>query len=241
MMINLALLAISGVATIPYSPRTDDFISTILLLCFFLTAFALSHNKKYMLLQLKNFFSHRDRASSFTTSSSIDLRMLMLLSLQTCVMGGICMFNYFNDTASQSAPSYPSWAPILSYVGAFFGYFLIKNILYIILGWTFSSRGEVSRWLEAYMTLVYHFGFLMFPFVLLLVYFDLSITYLVIISLFSVVFVKLLMLFKWWKFFFKNKSGSLLLIVYFCALEVIPCFLLYRGLVDLNELFTIKL
>jgi hypothetical protein len=64
---------------------------------------------------------------------------------------------------------------------------------------------------------------------------------LIIIGLLFVVCVKMLELFKWFRFFFQNKSGTLLLIVYFCALEIIPCFLLYRGLVDLNELFTIKL
>jgi hypothetical protein len=226
---------------IPYSPRTDDFISLTLLLCFFLTSFVMSRNKKYLLLQVKNYFQHRDRASIFSTTSAVDLRLLLLLALQTCILVSIIVFNYFVDTTPAAITAYPSWQPILLFAALCFGYFALKNILYMFIGWTFFSRGESERWTEAYLTLFYSYGFLLFPFVLVLIYFDLSTTSLIIISLFFALSVKLLTLFKWCRFFLQNKSGSLLLIVYFCALELIPCFLLYRGLVDLNELFTIKL
>jgi hypothetical protein len=239
-MMNMLLQAMAG-TPIPYSPRTDNFISVTLLLCFFLTAFVLSSNKKYLLLQLKNFFIHRDRASIFSTSTSVDIRLLVLLALQTCIMASICLFNYFVDTSSTHALSYPSWQPITLFTLLCFGYFVVKNILYSFIGWTFFGKSEINRWLEAYLTLVYYCGFVLFPFVLFLIYFDLSETFLIIFGLFFVLFVKLLMLFKWLRFFLSHKGGALLLFVYFCALEIIPCFLLYRGLVDLNRLFTINL
>jgi archaellum biogenesis protein FlaJ (TadC family) len=226
---------------IPYSPRTDDFISVTLLLCFFLSAFVMSRNKKYLLLQLKNFFQHRDRASIFSASSSVDMRLLLALALQTCILASICIFNFFVDSSASGAATYSSWKPIMLFTLLCAGYLFVKNILYTFIGWVFFGRGESERWTEAYLTLIYSFGFLLFPFVLLLIYFDLNATALIIIGLLFVVCVKMLELFKWFRFFFQNKSGTLLLIVYFCALEIIPCFLLYRGLVDLNELFTIKL
>jgi hypothetical protein len=239
-MIKMLLQAYPA-TPIPYSPRTDDFISLTLLLCFFLSALVLSRNKKYMTLQLKNFFQHRDRASIFSATSSVDLRMLLLLAFQTCVLMSICIFNIFVDSTGSTVEGHQSWKLIPIMTLLCFAYFAIKNFIYMFLGWVFFGRGESERWTEAYLTLFYYFGFLLFPFVLLLIYFDLSTTWMIIISLLFALSVKMLTLFKWFRFFFQNQSGALLLIVYFCALEIIPCFLLYRGLVDINELFTIKI
>lgn len=48
------------------------------------------------------------------------------------------------------------------------------------------------------------------------------------------------MLYKWLKLFCGNLYGGLLLIVYFCALEIMPCFVLYQGVMQLNSYLIIK-
>ena len=42
-------------------------------------------------------------------------------------------------------------------------------------------------------------------------------------------FTKILMLYKWLKLFCNNLHGGFLLILYFCALEIMPCLMLYQG------------
>ena len=111
---------------------------------------------------------------------------------------------------------------------------------YSFLGWIFFDASRTGLWMESYSTLLYYLGFTLFPFALFLVYFDLSLQATVIIGLFLVFFTKILMLYKWIKLFCGNLYGILLLILYFCALEIMPCLMLYQGVIQLNDYLIIK-
>ena len=111
----------------------------------------------------------------------------------------------------------------------------------MFLGWTFFDKNKTNIWLESYSTLIYYVGFALFPFVLFLVYFDLNLTNLVIIGLIILIFTKILMFYKWVKLFFHQLSAAFLLILYFCALEIIPCLLLYQGMIQVNNVLLIKI
>lgn len=83
---------------ISYSPRTDDVIALTLLACFFLSSIALARGKKFLTQQVKDFVLHRERTSIFDSSTAADVRYLLVLVVQTCVLTGIVFFNYFHDT-----------------------------------------------------------------------------------------------------------------------------------------------
>ncbi|KAA4184087.1 DUF4271 domain-containing protein, partial [Bacteroides ovatus] len=74
---------------ISYSPRTDDAIALTLLACFFLSSIALARGKKFLSQQVKDFVLHRERTSIFDSSTAADVRYLLVLVLQTCVLSGI--------------------------------------------------------------------------------------------------------------------------------------------------------
>ena len=82
---------------ISYSPRTDDAIALTLLACFFLSSIALARGKKFLSQQVKDFVLHRERTSIFDSSTAADVRYLLVLVLQTCVLSGITFLNYFHD------------------------------------------------------------------------------------------------------------------------------------------------
>ena len=108
------------------------------------------------------------------------------------------------------------------YVGFCLVYFLLKWLLYMFLGWTFFDKNRTNMWLESYSSLIYYVGFALFPFVLFLVYFDLSFINLIIIGSIILIFTKILMFYKWIKLFFHQFGDLFLLILYFCALEIVP-------------------
>ena len=225
---------------LPYSPRTDDVVALILLTCFFLSSFALARSKKFLSQQAKDFVLHLERTSIFAVSTAADVRYLLLLVLQTCILSGICIFNYFNDVQPALMEEVSPRLLLGVYILACLLYLLFKWMLYSFLGWVFFDKNRTSLWLESYSTLIYYLGFSLFPFVLFLVYFDLKIIFLVSIGLFLIIFTKILMFYKWLKLFFDNISSIFLLILYFCALEIIPCLLLYQGLRELNNILVIK-
>ena len=225
---------------ISYSPRTDDAIALTLLVCFFLSSIALARGKKFLSQQVKDFVLHRERTSIFDSSTAADVRYLLVLVLQTCVLSGITFLNYFHDTCPALMDHVSSLLLLGIYVGFCLAYFLLKWLLYMFLGWTFFDKNKTNIWLESYSALIYYVGFALFPFVHFLVYFDLSLTNLVIIGSIILIFTKILMFYKWIKLFFHQFSGLFLLILYFCALEIVPCLLLYQGMIQMNNILLIK-
>ncbi len=225
---------------ISYSPRTDDAIALTLLACFFLSSIALARGKKFLSQQVKDFVLHRERTSIFDSSTAADVRYLLVLVLQTCVLSGITFFNYFHDICPALMNRVSSLLLLGIYVGFCLVYFILKWLLYMFLGWTFFDKNKTNLLLESYSSLIYYVGFALFPFVLFLVYFDLSFTNLVIIGSIILIFTKILMFYKWIKLFFHQLSGLFLLILYFCALEIVPCLLLYQGLIQMNNILLIK-
>ena len=225
---------------ISYSPRTDDAIALTLLVCFFLSSIALARGKKFLSQQVKDFVLHRERTSIFDSSTAADVRYLLVLVLQTSVLSGITFLNYFHDTCPALMDHVSSLLLLGIYVGFCLAYFLLKWLLYMFLGWTFFDKNKTNIWLESYSALIYYVGFALFPFVLFLVYFALSLTNLVIIGSIILIFTKILMFYKWVKLFFHQFSGLFLLILYFCALEIVPCLLLYQGMIQMNNILLIK-
>jgi len=225
---------------ISYSPRTDDAIALTLLVCFFLSSIALARGKKFLSQQVKDFVLHRERTSIFDSSTAADVRYLLVLVLQTCVLSGITFLNYFHDTCPALMDHVSSLLLLGIYVGFCLAYFLLKWLLYMFLGWTFFNKNRTNMWLESYSALIYYIGFALFPFVLFLVYFDLSFTNLIIIGSIILIFTKMLMFYKWIKLFFHQFGDLFLLILYFCALEIVPCLLLYQGMVRINDILLIK-
>ena len=232
----------SGFEGIPisYSPRTDDAIALTLLVCFFLSSIALARGKKFLSQQVKDFVLHRERTSIFDSSTAADVRYLLVLVLQTCVLSGITFLNYFHDTCPMLMTKVSPLLLLGIYVGFCLAYFLLKWLLYMFLGWVFFDKSKTDIWLESYSTLIYYLGFALFPFVLFLVYFDLNVTFLVSIGCVLVIFTKILMFYKWLKLFSCNIYGVFLLILYFCALEIVPCLIVYQGMIQLNNVLIIN-
>ena len=225
---------------ISYSPRTDDAIALTLLACFFLSSIVLARGKKFLSQQVKDFVLHRERTSIFDSSTAADVRYLLVLVLQTCVLSGITFLNYFHDTSPTLMNQVSPLLLLGIYVGFCLAYFLLKWLIYMFLGWTFFDKNKTNIWLESYSALIYYVGFALFPFVLFLVYFDLSLTNLVIIGSIILIFTKILMFYKWIKLFFHQFGALFLLILYFCALEILPCLLLYQGMIQMNNILLIK-
>ncbi|WP_418698856.1 DUF4271 domain-containing protein [Bacteroides sp.] len=242
MIAQLMVWAVTGAEgiPIPYSPRMDDGITVVLLCCFFLSAYVLSRSRKFLLQLVKDFLLHRERTSIFATSTAADMRYLLLLILQTCVLAGVCLFNYFNDVRPELVTHVPPFLLLGIYIGVCLLYLFFKWLLYSFLGWIFFDESTTTLWIESYTTLLYYLGFSLFPFALFIVYFDLNLQLTIIIGLILFFFAKILMLYKWIKLFCDNLYGSLLLILYFCALEIIPCFMLYQGMMQLNDYLIIK-
>lgn len=241
-MIRLLLTWITGFKgmPIPYSPKLDDGITILLLCCFFISAYVLSRSRKFLVQLMKDFLLNRERTSIFAATTAADMRYMLLLILQTCVLGAVCTFNYLIDVRPELGERIPPYILLGVYLAIALLYLFWKWVTYSFLGWIFFDGNRTSLWMESYSTLLYYLGFALFPFALFLVYFDLSLLATVIIGLFLMFFTKILMFYKWINLFCNNLYGVLLLILYFCALEIIPCFIVYQGVLQVNDYLIIN-
>ncbi len=225
---------------LPYSLQMDNYITTLLLCCFLVTAYILSRSSKFLLKLVKDFILHRERDSIFDTSTAADMRYLLLLVIQTCVLLGIILFNYFNETVPELRLQVGTATLLGIYIGGCLLYIFLKWLLYSFLGWIFFDKNRISIWSESYFTLLYYLGFILFPFTLSVVYLNINLQTMVLISIILLILIKILIFYKWLNLFCKNLYGGLFLFLYFCALEIVPFFVMYRGLIQLIDFLIIK-
>ena len=80
----------------------------------------------------------------------------------------------------------------------------------------------------------------LFPIVLLIVYFDLSPQIAPYFIGFVIIIAKILLFYKCFSNFFNKFHGAFHLILYFCALEILPDFVLWKGIILANNILVLN-
>ena len=118
---------------------------------------------------------------------------------------------------------------------------VLKMLLYRVVNGVFFGRKKSVRWLKSLVFAVSVEGILLYPLVLLQSYFDLSVQKAVIYVFFVIALVKMLLLYKSFVMFFKQKPFCLQIILYFCALEIMPLLSLWGVLVKVVDYLKINI
>lgn len=206
---------------IPYTIAGDSLISGILVLCFLMSTLAISKLRHVVSQQIRRFLPIAAKGQTQLTETSEEFRFQVFFVLATCLMLALDYFLYFH-ISQKNTFTLPEYQVIGMYVGILVCYFSIKFILYTIVGAVFFNRRDNEQWLKSYLFLISLEGVLLFPAIMLTAYFFISQQVIEIYTLITVVFIKLLTIYKYKSIFFEKKGGFLQIILYFCALEVIP-------------------
>ena len=134
----------------------------------------------------------------------------------------------------------PHYLLLSIYIGYIVFFFVIKWILYSFVNWIFFNKTRNIIWLESYFNVVIGAGFLLFPIVLLIVYFDLSPQIAPYFIGFVIIIAKILLFYKCFSNFFNKFHGAFHLILYFCALEILPDFVLWKGIILANNILVLN-
>lgn len=220
---------------LPYQLRSDWMVTSVLFLCFVLVSYVLARGKKHLKQQLKNFVLSKERASLFDDTTVSDIRYTLVLILQTCILSGFCLYDYFSDHDGVLFRLVPHYVLLSIYMGYVAAFFVFKWLLYSFVNWTFFNKARNIIWLESYFNVVIGTGFLFFPIVLLIIYFDLSPQIAPYFIGFVIIIAKILLFYKCFSNFFNKIHGAFHLILYFCTLEILPDFVLWRGIVLANN------
>lgn len=199
-----------------------------------LLALVLAAGRRTMLQRGKNFFANRRRSSLFDAPTNVDWWMDGVMLTVLCVMSSLCAMSLSD---SGYADDVPYWKVLLLMTSAFAAYVAVKFILYRIVGWAFFDREGTRQLTDAYMTLLAYNGLMLFFVALVAVYFYLPSVTLQYVVLVMLIIDKLLVGYKHTALFFKPKIGRYTFFLQLCTLEILPCFILYKVLLEINIIF----
>lgn len=224
----------------PYSVSSDNTITGLLIASFVLAMIALAHSWNFLSRQVKYFF-YMPRNVADITETSNEIRFQEFLVIVTAMLISILFYFYSTYYMDGEYVMESQLAVIGIYMAIVTAYFIIKAILYRIVNGVFFNSKNNEQWRKTFLFLVSLEGVLLFPFVLLQVYFNIS-THITLVYTFSVlIFVKILTIYKGYAIFFKRIERSLQFILYFCALEVIPVLSVWGVLTITGNYLKIKL
>ena len=224
---------------IPYTIASDDVMTCLLIGCFILATVALAQSKQFIIRQAKNFFRKAKGNTSDMAETGSEMRFQLFFVLQTCLLLAIIAFFYLQTHIAETF-TVSQYQIIAMFTGIVVAYFLAKAILYRVANLVFFDAPTNSEWLYTMLFLVATEGVLLFPVVMLQAYFSLSVYFIFTYTIIVVSVIKLLTLYKSKIIFFKQKGSYIQIILYFCALEIIPAISLWGIFITMSQHLQIK-
>ena len=206
---------------VPYTVSSDNTITALLIGCFVLGMLALSVSRPFMLRQIKNFF-YVPRSVADMPETDYEINVQAFLVLQTALVLGVLYYIVSRLWIGNDYSQISQLKVIAVFTGIFIAYFVVKKIGYHIVDWNFFNAKKIDQWSKSGLFLTAMEGVLLFPVLLLQVYFGLSLQTAIIYTVAVIILVKLLSFYKCYAIFFKHGGGIVQNILYFCALELMP-------------------
>ena len=224
---------------VPYAIHNDHIITGILIFSFLLIMFALSKISNFMVHQAKHFFYMPKIEQEFTetgTEVKFQLAFLAITSLYYALLFYFYATRMIADTFILSSE--------YSLLGIFFVtlmvYFAMKALLYTIVNNVFFSPKKNLQFLGSLLFITATEGVCLFPLVLLLAYFEFSMQNAILYCIFILSLAKILTFYKTYIIFFKQNKLFLQIILYFCALEIVPLVMLWSGLLGITNILKVN-
>ncbi len=216
------------------SLASDPFVSTIFALSFTMLAGVLAFGKRKLLQRGMNFFANRQRSTLFSLQPKLGNAMGAMAICVLIAMAALCAMALFGV---KPTPSLPTWRAAMAYSSVMAAYLVFKYAAYRFSYWMFFDKAAAARWMGDYATLLVFNSFAFFFIALLAIHFNMSPQALQVTALALLALDKLLIIYKQSAQFIKAKIGLLMFFLQFCTLEIMPCFISYKMLLELNIMF----
>jgi len=219
---------------LPYTIRGDSVITMLLLLCFVVFVISVGRTRDFLFRQIKRLFytQHNDSDVKQTTG---ELHFQLFLIAVSCLLMGITIYHFTSTWVEEPLVIDNDTLLMTIFIGVFACYFLLKGLVYFTVNSVFFEPRQNKLWMNTLIFLNAGQGALLFPIVMLVVYFNLSLQKAIIFFVFTLIFVKIVTFYKSWVIFFRQNGIFLQTFLYFCALEITPLLCLAGGLMILIE------
>ena len=218
-----------------YTPGNDSFITGGLLLMFIIGASIFAKFRWILLYKIKEFFSDKRKYSEENiNTNSNDITSSLIMTCISTVSAGIICFRYMAEQNVSMPYGEPPYY-IIGYISA--GgmlYFGIKCAIYAFVNSIFFKKEDCKKWMTSYLLVASLSAFASYPMALASVFTNTSMYEMSICTLFFVILCKILLLYRLFTNFKIRKYGISLIFLYFCAVEIMPIFIIVHVLETTN-------
>lgn len=208
---------------VPYTIRNDDLISSFIIGCILLVIVFVAQSKQFMRRQTKHFF-HPQHSEGLTVinETSTEIRAQLFLTLLTSLQLGLIAYIYTKEYVGQTFAIQSEYQMIGIFWAIIVGYFTTKLLAYNIVNKTFFDDKSCLQWNKTLMFITSVECILLFPALLIEIYFSLELKDIAYYCAFVFIFVKILSFYKAFQIFFGQISACLQFFLYLCTLEITP-------------------
>ena len=226
-------------APIPYSYANDNLVTSLLIIGFLLIAFAFSRMSNFIVGQAKNFI-HPSQNSVSLSETSGEIYMQIVLTGLTCIIYALLYYLYATEFLASTYVTSSEYALLGIFLGVFVSYYLLRFGLYTIVNNLFFNSSKNKKFLTSLLYLSSLEGLLLYPALALLAFMHLTTQFAIWYCIIVLFLVKIMTFYKSYTIFFKQNDLFLQIILYFCALEMVPLITLWGGLLVIVDFLKIN-
>ena len=204
----------------------------IFFICFFIIVSLISNRNKFLLSIFSGLFRNKDRQNMFYEAVTNENLNKLFLCFQTILILSMIFYCY---AIHEHFLSITTLAQMLLFLGKcsliFIAFFLYKFFTYSIIGTIFFKKETVTQWNGDFFSLISLNGIFLFLPALILFYVETAYTLCIGFMIFYLIINLFFIFYKIHALFFQGKQLLLYFILYLCAQEIIPLYLVYRGFI----------
>lgn len=211
----------------------DSGVAIILLICFALIVVGYMLGGPVHSFRLSLLFSIKERPSIFSKAGTYDQLINRLFNVQFILSLGIFATIFFRHILNHPFEEGHFFYMSLLFSLIFSVYYILWINVVRIVGNLFLPESDVRMWLRDHLILSGEMGIVLFITTITMIYIRGIESIGIYIGLFVVISLKVIAIYKGVRLFFSNLYSWFYLILYLCALEMIPIVLLYKSIIFL--------
>ena len=222
------------------NPSQNDGIFLILLCCFILVATSFRRGIKLFSQPFSISKNNRNLTEMADSSTIIESRLRFILLAQTFAMEGIAftfLIHYLKPELTYIGYS----KEILCTTVLAILYYNLQQSAYRILGSIFTEPSVTKQWIDNHASINLLLGIVLFPVIFCMIYLSGFLNIGLLLVTISYILSRIIFIYKGIKIFLRDVYGILYFILYLCALEIIPLFLIYKGMILIYQFVEFKI
>ena len=224
---------------IPYSYANDHLVTSLLIIGFLLIAFTFSRMSNFIVGQAKNFIRPSKNSLSLSETSG-EIYMQIILTGLTCIVYALLYYLYATEFLASTYVTSSEYALLGIFLGVFVVYYLLRFGLYTMVNNLFFDSDRNKKFLTSLLYISSLEGLLLYPALALLAFMHLPAQNAIWYCIIVLILVKIMTFYKSFTIFFKQNDLFLQIILYFCALEMVPLMTLWGGLSVIVDILKIN-